>query len=90
MSTVVLDGWVVAGILGTAIWTNVLMVFLKSRFPGWNQKAWAPPIIGMVTAVLGALVAGQIHAWPELLVWAATGMGAGSTASSGRDVLVGK
>jgi hypothetical protein len=47
-------------------------------------------VIAMVTAVLGALVADQIHTWTELIVWAATGLGAGGVASSGRDVMVGK
>jgi len=90
MENVVLDGWMIAGVLGAAIWTNVVMVVLKSKFPDWNQKAWAPPIIAMVTTVLGALVANQIHTWTELIVWSATGLGAGGVASSGRDVMVGK
>lgn len=90
MENVVLDGWMIGGIVGTAVWTNLVMVMLKCKFPSWNKKAWAPPLIGAVTAVLGALVADQIHTWTQLTVWAATGLGAGSTASSGRDVAAGK
>lgn len=85
-----LDGWMIGGLIGTALWTNVLMVILKGRFPDWQRKAWAPPLIGAVTAVLGALIGDQIHTWQQVAVWAATGVGAGATASSGRDIVVGK
>jgi len=85
-----LDGWMIGGLIGTALWTNVSMMVLKCQFPTWQQKAWAPPVIGMVTAVLGGLVGDQIHTWTQLAIYAATGMGAGGVASSGRDIVVGK
>lgn len=90
MQNLVLDPWMIGGIVGTALWTNVLMIFLKSKFPTWQQKAWAPPLIGMVTAILAGLIADQIHTWTQVAIYAATGLGAGSTASSGRDIAVGK
>lgn len=84
------DPWVVAGIIGTGVWTNLAMVVLKAKFPDWQSKAWAPPLIGLVTAVLGAMAAGQVHTGGDLLMWVGIGLGAGSTASSVRDVKVGK
>lgn len=90
MQNVGLDPWMIAGLVGTALWTNVVMMVLKCQFPTWNQKAWAPPVIGAVTAVLGGLIGDQIHTWTQVAVFVATGMGAGATASSGRDIAVGK
>lgn len=87
---ILMDGWMLAGLVGTALWTNLVMVVLKNRMPDWNKKAWAPPVIGLMTTVLGALVADQCNSWNELGMWVLTGLGAGSAASSGRDILVGK
>lgn len=82
--------WLVAGLVGTVLWTNVVMVFLKSMFPGWGAKAWAPPLIGLVTAFLGALATGGVHDVPSLIGWMGTGLAAGGVASSLRDTVAGK
>jgi hypothetical protein len=85
-----INWWLLVGTVGTVLWTNVAMIFLKKAFPGWQSKGWAPPIIGLVTAVLGAAATGQIHSIPTLLAWIIGGLGAGASASSLRDFAVGK
>ena len=82
--------WTLVGLVGTMLWTNVVMALLKKWLPDWDAKAWAPPLIGAVSSLLGALAAGQIQSVESLLVWVLAGLGAGTTASSVRDVVKGK
>lgn len=82
--------WLLVGTLGTVLWTNLVMVLLKRSFPGWQSKGWAPPLIGLVTAVLGAAATGQVHDVASLGAWIIGGLGAGASASSLRDSMVGK
>jgi hypothetical protein len=80
-----INWWLMAGLVGNVLLTNGAMVALKSQFPGWQNKAWAPVLIGIAGGVLGALASGQVTSWPSLLAWVATGAGAGGFASSLRD-----
>ncbi len=76
--------------IDTVLVTNVLMVILKKQFPDWQRKAWAPSAIGLVTAPLDTMATGQITSLPTLTAWLHSGLAAGATASSARDVAVGK
>lgn len=85
-----LSPWLLVGLAGNVLWTNVVMGLLKKALPGWDAKAWAPPLIGAVGGIFGAMAAGQIGSFEQLAVWTLTGIGAGGVASSARDVVVGK
>lgn len=89
-ATGAVNWWLLVGTVGTVLWTNVTMVSLKKAFPSWQSKAWAPPVIGLVTAGLGAAATGQVHDVATLGAWLIGGLGAGASASSLRDFAVGK
>ena len=82
--------WLLGGMLGTVLWTNIAMVVLKKKFPGWDSKAWAPPLIGVVTMVLGGLASGRVSDVGSLIGYVLAGLGSGGAASSLRDTVVGK
>lgn len=90
MGTSTVNIWLVLGLIGNALFTNVIMIFLKRQFSDWDKKAWAPPLIGAVGGVFGAMASGQITSVDTLILWILTGVGAGSFASSARDTVKGK
>lgn len=82
--------WMLAGLALNTLWTTAIMAWLKSRWPLWDRKAWAPPLIGAISAFLGALASGQITSVEQAATWLLIGLGSGGTASSIRDVVRGK
>ena len=85
-----INWWLLAGTLGTALVTTFVMAALKKAFPGWENKAWAPPLIGAVMNGLAAMTAGEIHSTSTLVSWLLAGFLAGGLGSSARDVMRGK
>jgi uncharacterized BrkB/YihY/UPF0761 family membrane protein len=82
--------YIVAGVLLSQFVVPFVMRVLKKWFPKWNKKAWAPPLIGAMTTLMSAMVAGTVTGWREMIVAFATGYAAGATASSHRDIFKGK
>jgi hypothetical protein len=68
----------------------LLMSVMKRRFPGWDRKAWAPLVIGMVTMLVFGLATGRVISWNAALLYALVGFASGGTASSLRDIYIGK
>ena len=85
-----INWWLLAGTLGTALVTTFVMAARKKAFPGWENKAWAPPLIGAVMNGLAAMTAGEIHSTSTLVSWLLAGFLAGGLGSSARDVMRGK
>ena len=70
--------------------TPFLMALLKRLVPGWEHKAWAPPVIGALGTVVSALTTGQVTSTWDLLIAVGAGFGFGGLASSLRDIFRGK
>lgn len=70
--------------------TPFVMQGVKKFFPTWNKKAWFPLVFGSIASVGTAMAAGQLLDWQSAVIAFLVGLGAGGTASSVRDVVVGK
>jgi hypothetical protein len=80
---------VIGSIIIPLIW--FVMEKIKEKFPNWNKKAWAPPVIGMILFSATGLVNGQIEtSWYSLISYIVSGAVSGGLASSIRDVVKGK
>jgi hypothetical protein len=68
----------------------LIMRYLKKKFPRWDKKAWAPPIIGAITTTITGLATGQVRDIQTGLLYFLFGWASGGSASSIRDMVAGK